>query len=816
MTLRGRHAKRVTPSPLSYIYRTTNRMKTTISTLLLSLGIASFASSAAFAGDNIREKESIDFDWKFILDADDASNAAVDASTAGWEDVQLPHDWSISQQFDPRLSGSCGHLPGGVGWYRKTFTLDADDKGKHISILFDGIYNRSDVYINGKHLGFRPYGFCYIEYDLTPYLNTDGENVVAVRVNNPSEQDSIARWYTGSGIYRHAWLIKTNACHVATYGTYVTTPEVSEEKAEVSVTTSIVNDGDADKLLSVSQEIRDTDGNLLAEADRKSVEVMAGGETDVTHTLGIDSPSLWSPLNPYLYALHTYVYDGDELTDHYETTFGVRTCEFTTDRGFLLNGEPLKLKGICLHQDDASLGAALPYRSMERKLEIMKDFGVNAVRCSHNQPAPEFLDLCDSMGFVVIDEAFDKWKSGYYADYFDQWWEEDLRNMLVRDRNHPSIMLWSIGNELQEAWDSSDEGCQRAAMLQDYVHETEPTRQVCLAAQNNHQEKFSGVTDVVGYNYLEARMISDHKKFPERRFVVTEELPYYLGAQGNIRSYDTNNAWNIIAANDFIAGGFIWTAFDYIGESSWPSHGWPNGLFDICLVEKPRAAFHRAMWNDEPVVRIAVRDNSFDIDHGYDLWQWPRMASTWNLPKSYEGLVIEVETTTNCERVVLYLNGNEMGNRLTADYPNHTITWSLPYTPGVIAAKGINGTDTVASYELRTAGEPRSLVASADRTRLKADGQDLCYIQVELQDSVGTLVQHDDLLVRASIEGEGRLIGFINSDLRRATPFTSQEDKTYFGRAMAIVQTTRKAGTIRVSFDVEGFDKTTTVDLTSE
>lgn len=228
---------------------------------------------------------------------------------------------------------------------------------------------------------------------------------------------------------------------------------------------------------------------------------------------------------------------------------------------------------------------------MERKLEICKEYGVNAIRCSHNQPSPEFLDLCDRMGFVVIDEAFDKWKSGYYAQYFDAWWQEDLKNMLVRDRNHPCVVLWSIGNELQEAWDGSDTGCRRAAMLQDFVHGFEPSRQVCLAAQNRHNEKFSGVTDVVGYNYLEARMLSDHKKFPERRFLVTEELPYYCGAEGNIRSYDTNNPWNIIAENDFIAGGFLWTGTDYIGEAGWPSHGWPAGLFDICMVEKPRAAF---------------------------------------------------------------------------------------------------------------------------------------------------------------------------------------------------------------------------------
>ena len=530
----------------------------------------------------------------------------------------------------------------------------------------------------------------------------------------------------------------------------------------------------------------------------------------------VDRPLLWDTDNPRLYTLYTYLYEGRKLVDTYETVFGIRTCEFTPDRGFLLNGKRMKLKGFCLHQDDACLGRALPLRSMQRKLETVKAYGANAIRCSHNQPAPEFLDLCDRMGFVVIDEAFDKWKSGFYAEYFDEWWKEDLKNMIVRDRNHPCVVLWSIGNELQEAWDEGDTGCRRAKMLQDFVHELEPSRQVCLAAQNRHNEKFSGVTDVVGYNYLEARMLSDHKKFPERCFLVTEELPYYCGAEGNIRSYDTNNPWNIVAANDFIAGGFIWSGVDYIGEAGWPSHGWPTGLFDICLVEKPRAAFHRAMWNEVPMVRIAVRDNALDIDHGRDLWQWPNMAAMWNFPKSYEGLVIEVNTTTNCERVALYHNGNEMGIRQTADYPNHTITWCLPYKPGTLVAKGINGTDTVAVYEIRTAGEPAMLHAVADRTELVADGQDLSYVQVELWDKDSTLVQHINRHVKASIEGEGRLIGFINSDLRRTTPFTSHEDDTYFGRAMAVVQTTRTPGDIRLRFDVEGLDKPVFVELRSK
>ena len=730
-----------------------------------------------------REKINFDFDWEFRLTSDD-DRQPTDTT---WYAVQLPHDWSISQVPDGRLTGCNGHLHGGVGDYRKTFTIPAKDKGRAISILFDGIYNRSTVSVNGHKLGFRPYGFCYIEYDLTPYLHYGGQNELTVNVNSPSANDSIARWYTGNGIYRHAWLIKTSPAHIKTYGTYIVTTD-----NHVTIKTETVGQIAKPRLV---HKIYDAQGKLVAKGN---------GEAPIE----VKNATRWNGMEtPYLYRVVTTLYDGSKQLDTYESTFGFRTAEFTSDRGFLLNGKPLKLKGFCLHQDDACLGTALPLRSMERRLQMFREYGVNAVRCSHNQPAPEFLDLCDQMGFIVIDEAFDKWKSGYYKEYFDAWWERDLTNMIVRDRNHPCVVTWSIGNELQEAWDGTGEGVKRAQMLQDFVHRLEPTRQVCMACQNNHNGQFSGVTDVVGYNYLEARMLSDHRQFPQRKFLVTEELPYYCGAEGNIRAYDTNNPWNIIAANDFIAGGFIWTGQDYIGEASWPSCGWPTGLIDLSGQEKAQGLWHRAAWNpDKPVVGIAVRDNGLDIDHGRDLWQWPNMASIWNFPFRYEGLVVEVNTITNCERVQLIINNKVMGEKRTADYPNHTIVWNVPYTPGHIEAKGINGTDTVAYYDIRTAGKPNRLLATADRTELTADGQDLCYIRLQLLDKDGIAVQHENRHIRATIEGEGILRGCISNNLRRTTPFTSTEDDTHFGRAFAIVQTTRKAGTIRVRFDAEGME----------
>ena len=764
---------------------------------LLSLVAAGMA-----AQKSPRTTEAFDQGWRFHLTmepgAEQQAGPRLAEAIGGWEAVELPHDWSIHMIPDPRLTGCNAHLRGGVGEYRKTFTLPAADRGRAVEVVFDGIYNRSDVYLNGHHLGFRPYGFVQVAYDLTPYLRFGGENELYVRVNNPSQNDSIARWYTGSGIYRHAWLVKTNPVHIATNGTYVVTKERAAAWT-VSIKTTLVGTPAKPKVL---HQILDGSGKVVAKGE---------GEESIT----IPHPRLWNGMeDPYLYKAVTRLYDGGKLVDTYETPFGLRTVEFTADRGFLLNGQPLKLKGFCLHQDDACLGTALPRRSMERRLELFRAYGVNAVRCSHNPPAPEFLDLCDQMGFIVIDEAFDKWKSGYYADYFDEWWERDLLSMLERDRNHPSVAVWSIGNELQEAWDGTDTGVERARMLQDFVHRQEPTRQVCMACQNNHQDKFAGVTDVVGYNYQEPRMVNDHSRFPERRFVVTEELPYFCGAEGNIRAYDTNNPWNIIEANDFIAGGFLWTGQDYVGEAGWPSCGWPTGLIDLSGTEKAQAVWHRSAWQkDKPTVGIAVRDERLNLDHGRDLWQWPRIASIWNFPPSYEGLMMEVQTITNCERVQLSINGQVMGEKRTADFENRTIVWHVPYKPGHIEARGINGTDTVAYYDLRTASDAVALQASADRTELMADGQDLSYIQLQLIDKNGTPVAHQERRIRGTIEGPAHLLGLINNDLRRTTPFTSTEDVTSFGRAFAVVQTTHTPGTIRLRLDVEGFADPVVVEL---
>lgn len=780
--------------------------------IILTLCSLFLCLASLYAQKDFRVKDKFDFDWLFTL-SDNQEYAQPEYDDKSWKPVQLPHDWNIGQDFDLEQGGSAAYLPEGIGWYRKTFRLPKNYKGKNISVLFDGIFMQSDVYINGHHLGFRPYGFCSIEYNLTPYLDFQGENTLAVRVNTTGGRP---RWYAGAGIYRHVWLQALNPIHVATYGTYVTTPIVTEEKAEVAVVTTLKNTMEKDENVTISHRILDEAGKMVAQSERQRMVLQGNASSDFTQNLTLKTPKLWTPETPTLYQLETIVRTDSKVTDKYLTIFGVRTFKFDKDKGFSLNGKSVKLKGMCFHQDAGCMGVAVPERADERRLEIVKEYGCNAIRCSHNQPSPEFLDMCDRMGFIVIDEAFDKWKSGYYEKYFDEWWQKDMENMLLRDRNHPSIVLWSIGNELQEAWDESDEGVKRARMLNDFVHKFEPTRPTTLAAQNNHQAKFSGVTDVTGYNYLEARMLSDHKKYPERCFLVSEELPYYSGEEGNIRSYTPINPWNTVATNDFIAGGFIWSGVDYLGEAGWPSKGWPNGLFDICMFEKPRAAYHRALWNKEPMVRIAVVDPSLDIDHGRDLWQWPNMAAHWNFPKSYHGLILEVRTTTNCDKVEMLMNDKSMGTQETCKFTNNTIIWNIPYTPGKLEAKGYMGDKVVATYQLVTSKEVDHIDITPDRTELKADGQDLSHIAVCLKDSDGNTVQTDDKLLTVTIEGEGRLMGIDNGDLRREVSFAGNQLKTYFGRALVIVQATRNSGNITIKIEMEGKEEPYTINIETQ
>lgn len=756
-----------------------------------------------------RSHTNFDFDWKFNLG--DLPNAMSPAyNDAGWAEVQLPHDWSISLPVEKKNGVNMGFFPGGTGWYRKVFQVPEDYKGKKVYIHFDGVYHQSDVYINGKHLGFYPYGYMGFEYDLTPYLKYGAENTLAVRVDHSDSPSS--RWYSGSGIYRHVWLTVTNPVHIATWGTYIVASPTGTGTANVNVTTSVGNHSGTTANLVLESRVKDAEGTIVA-STRSTIRLKKNSSQNIEQCVQMDAPVLWSVDSPYLYALESVVWSGDKMVDVYHTPFGVRSFRFDPDAGFFLNDEPLKMKGVNLHQDAGALGTAVPAKVYERRLKILKAYGCNAIRCSHNPPNPEFLDLCDRLGFLVIDEAFDKWKSGYYAKYFDQWWKKDLDGMLRRDRNHPSIIMWSVGNEVEEQDYETTEGRDRAKMLQDYVHQAEPTRPVMLAIapgklseRNYNKTGFTEVMDIVGYNYQEPWYVDDKQKFPERIMFGSEVFPFFRGRKDNIRGYFPINPW-YDTAKDFIFGQFIWAGIDYIGESSgWPSKGWATSPFNTCMFDKPFATFFRSVWNSEPVVGIAVVDQSLDIDPGKDHWSWPFMASHWNFSQ-YNNHIIQVQTITNCDSVELLINNQSMGKRCRADYTNNTITWYVPYKEGKIEAKGYNGEVEVAHYQLQTSGKPSRIVLSADTGRLRSDGQDVSHITIEVVDDQGILVPDADMPLTVEVEGQGRLLGLDNGDLRNHQSYAGNTLNTRWGKMLAIIQSSRLPGDIKVSVSAEGLNK---------
>lgn len=778
-------------------------MKFIYTTFLLAASVFSMAQIH-------REKTSFDFDWKFSLgDATGAEDPNFDDSN--WQAIQLPHDWSIKQPVSKKnsgrswMEGAMGYLPGGIGWYRKSFTIPKTYGNKKVVIQFDGVYHQSDVYINGKHLGFHPYGYTTFEYDLSQYLNFGGENTIAVRVDHSNSPSS--RWYSGSGIYRHVWLKTTNPVHVATWGTYITTPKISEREAQVIMVTTINNATQYPVEVLVQNQIIDKQGKKI-DLERSKLQVGKSAQKDLPQTLSLPSPQLWSVEEPYLYTMETTVKVNGKSVDHYTTLFGVREIKFDADKGFFLNGRNIKMKGMNLHPDAGSLGTALPDRSYLRRLQILKAYGVNAIRCSHNPPTSEFLDMCDSLGFVVIDEAFDKWKGMYYSKYFDEWWQRDMDAMVLRDRNHPSIVLWSIGNETGEQHSKTDEGAKRAIMIRDYVHNLDPTRLVTAALQPSkarmyNTNGFAQTLDVVGYNYQEQWLHEERAKFPDRIMYVSEAYPYYRGKGAEYKAFYPVNPWYDVANNDFVFGQFIWAGVDYLGESTgWPSTGWVTSPFDVCMFEKPSAAFHRSVWNDEPMVRIAVADQSLNIDPGKPHWSWPFLADHWTFPQ-YEGHVIHVQTTTNCDSVELTLNDKSLGANNTADFPNNTIDWYVPYEKGEIVAKGYKKGQAITTYKLTTAGQPARILLSADREQIVADGQDLSHIAIKLVDENGVVVPNADQKITVEVGGSGTLLGLDNGDLRRDT-FTGNSIPTYFGKALLTIQSSRSKGSIKVTVKYNG------------
>jgi beta-galactosidase len=775
-----------------------------------------------------RQRLSMDPGWRFSLgDPTGAEQPRFDDGR--WRRLDLPHDWSIegTPREDAPGGGRMGFFPAGIGWYRKSFRLPGGARGRAAWLEFDGVYMNADVWINGVHLGRRPYGYASFAYDITRHL-VPGINVVAVRVDNSRQPNS--RWYSGSGIYRHVWLTVTDRLHVGHWGTYVTTPHADSAGADVVARTRVENGygGSRDGVL--RSVVVDSSGREIARAETPFT-LAAGGAVELEQRLRVDSPRLWSVDSPALYALHSAVMDGRRRADVAVTTFGIRTIAFDSDRGFVLNGRRVKLRGVNLHHDAGALGAAVPETVWRHRLETLKAMGANAIRTAHNPPAPEFLDLCDRLGFLVMDEAFDEWTIGKvpegYHRYFEEWFERDVVDFVRRDRNHPSVVLWSAGNEIGEQ--STPDGVGVLRRLVDIFHREDPTRPVTTGndqiAADGHPATlaFLSAEDVVGYNYVdrwherrERFAEQDRHDHPEWKMIGTEsgsvfqsfDERYSLGDDSTVvrpnytsGMVQAERLWKWVTLHDYFAGNFMWTGIDYLGESTWPFKGFGSGAMDITGRPKDAYYLYQSLWTDRPVLRL------------FPHWNWP----------GRRGQVIPVLAYTSCNIVELFLNGRSLGEKrlefpaqgtsggwntyaqpvVRATTNDLHLSWDVPYEPGVLRAVGRRRDGTVAcEAEVRTAGPPAAIRLSADRDTITAGPGDVALIRFEIVDSAGVTVPTARDLVRFEVNG-GAILALDNGDLQDHAPYRSDRRHAFNGRGLAIVSAPR-AGVLRLTASADG------------
>lgn len=774
--------------------------------------------------ENVRSRIDFTEDWKFQLGDNELANR-TDFDDSAWRNLNLPHDWSIEGEFskDHPTKVNGGALPAGIGWYRKSFQLDPSLQNKQLYIDFDGVYRNSEVWINGHYLGKRAFGYASFRYDLTPFLNSgDSINILAVRVDNSAQPNS--RWYTGSGIYRNVWLAATSDVHIDLWGTFVTTPEVSNESATVTVEVKIRNKTKQKQDIQVETELFDASGKKIATA--KSGQLPIDSLVSLNQQFQVEYPELWSVGNPVLYKAVTRIFADGKLTDQYETPFGIRYFKFDPAEGFFLNGQPLKILGVNNHHDLGALGAAVNVRAMERQLEILKEMGCNAIRTSHNPPAPELLDLCDRMGFIVMDEIFDSWavkkmEFDYHVDW-PEWHVRDLSDMVLRDRNHPSVFMWSIGNEIREQFDST--GIRIGKELVGIVKKLDTSRPVtCGLTEQDPAKNFiyqSKALDLISFNYKHLQYLDFPKNFPGESLLAAENMsafatrghydmpsdsvriwpqayniPLAANTDFTASSYDNCHAlwgatheetWKVIKSNDFISGMFVWSGFDFLGEPEpykWPARSSYYGIIDLCGFPKDIYYFYQSEWTSKPVL------------HLFPHWNWK------------EGQLIDVWAYyNNADEVELFLNGVSQGVRSKTADQFHAM-WRLKYLPGTIRAVSRKEGKAVLEREINTAGKPATIELTADRTNLKADGKDLSFITVKVLDEAGNMVPDAANLINFKVSGNGFVAGVDNGLQTSMEPFKANYRKAFNGMCLLIVQTDKMPGNIQVEASSEGLIK---------
>ena len=720
--------------------------------------------------------------------------------------------------FDPAASAGgdkTGYVLGGTGWYRKRFRLD--EVGRRVALRFDGVYMVADVWINGHHLGMRPHGYTSFEHELTPYLNPPGEeNVVAVRVRNEGQN---SRWYSGSGIYRHVWLTVTDPVHVPTWGVFVTTPEVSEEEALIKVAVEVRNATAARERVLVRTRVRDSEGRVVGTSEGDVH--LARGETRTTERfVDVPGPRLWSPESPAMYPADVEIVVEGTTVDSVTTPFGIRTIEVDAEHGFRLNGEPMLLRGGNIHHGHGPLGAASIDRAEERRVELMKANGYNAIRSSHNPPAPALLRAADTLGMLVIDEAFDQWNEHKldntedYSRFFEDWHERDIASMVRRDRNHPSVVMWSIGNEIPEQFRAPE--TQRA--LREAVLAHDPTRPITQAISTDWgevRENWAELSDpaflyldVAGYNYLPELYEPDHARHPDRVILGTESFPK-----------DALAYWQPVEEHPYVIGDFVWTAIDYLGESglahavlsdqpnpffmSWPWHNAWSGDLDIAGFKKPQSYYRDVLWHRSPIEILVHEPIPHGLSEVLSWWGWPNEERSWNWA-GHEGEPLQVSVYSRCERVRLELNDVVVGERPVSEQTQLTATFAVPYEPGELRALCLDRGDVVAETTLETSGPATRLQLTADRPTITADRNDLAFVTVYVVDADGRRVPDAEIPVHFSVGGVGELVGQASGEPDDPASFEAPTCETFRGRCVAILRPTGGAGEITLHAEAEG------------
>ena len=781
-------------------------------------------------------KQNFNEGWKFMLgDYNDAIKYEFDDSE--WNEIKIPHDWSIEGEINKNNPSGAqgGFYPGGIGFYRKSFSFDEKWKDKQVLITFDGVMSNSDVWINGFHLGNRPNGYVGFTYELTPYLKPTN-NVLTVKADNLSQPNS--RWYTGSGIYRNVWLIAKNTIAVAENGTFVKTDSVSTESAVVHIETVVENTTTETENIRIVSVIYDPNGKKVCE--READQVISNNFTSINFKkFKIEKPYLWSIESPQQYTLVTKLIENKAIIDEYVTKFGIRDIRFEEETGFWLNNKNIKIKGVNNHHDGGPVGAAVPNDVLHRRLVILKEMGCNAIRTAHNPFSPEFYNMCDSMGFLVMDEIFDEWiaswpwesykdkgkaKYGYHL-YFEEWAQKDLKDIVIRDRNHPCIIMWSVGNEIPDQ--CYPEGPERLKPLMETVQKLDNTRPVtcgCCFIHLANATGFASMLDVTGYNGGGNSVFYERDKatYPNRKFIATE-VPHSYQTRGVYKtksfmrapnegihvpdltaeevfpefheqycsSYDNScvritarDSWRRTDSLNYVAGEFRWTGYDYLGEAikGWPARFWSHGIICLCVFPKDHFFFYKSQWTTEPMVHI--------LPH----WTWP----------GKEGKVIPVWTYSNADEVELFHNGVSLGKKSNKDKMN--LSWDVVYTPGTLKAVAKTNGIIVAEELVKTAMKPAKIEIIADKQTINADGESCIHLEINVLDKDGVFVPNANNLLKFKIEGPAKNIGVDNGDPLDLTSTKTNEKMAFNGKCLLILQSQKNPGKIIVEITSDGLE----------